>query len=182
MLDEFKKFALRGNVVDLAIGVVIGAAFGAIVASLVADIIMPIIGAVTGGLDFSNYCVPLNERFFSISHYDRPVIDEKSWALRVGGSVARPLRLTLNDIKARPRRDVIFLGIETSVGRALLKSVPAKVTRQGNQYRIIGAAWGRPRGTTDRWRRVDPGRYRPQRGSGPCMEDLVPRLGPAGPG
>jgi large conductance mechanosensitive channel len=55
MLAEFKKFAMRGNVVDLAIGVIIGAAFGAIVSSFVADIIMPIIGAVTGGLDFSNY-------------------------------------------------------------------------------------------------------------------------------
>ena len=55
MLEEFKKFAMRGNVVDLAIGVIIGAAFGAIVGSLVADIIMPIVGAVTGGLDFSNY-------------------------------------------------------------------------------------------------------------------------------
>jgi large conductance mechanosensitive channel len=61
MLDEFKKFALRGNVVDLAIGVVIGAAFGAIVASLVADIIMPVIGAITGGLDFSNYFTPLSK-------------------------------------------------------------------------------------------------------------------------
>lgn len=60
MLEEFKKFALRGNVVDLAVGVVIGAAFGAIVASLVADIIMPVIGAVTGGLDFSNYYLPLS--------------------------------------------------------------------------------------------------------------------------
>lgn len=60
MLEEFKKFALRGNVVDLAIGVVIGAAFGAIVSSLVGDIIMPIIGAVTGGLDFSNYYLPLS--------------------------------------------------------------------------------------------------------------------------
>src|SRR6201992_1213081 len=57
MLQEFKKFALRGNVVDLAIGVIIGAAFGKIVDSLVNDIIMPIIGAVTGGLDFSNYFV-----------------------------------------------------------------------------------------------------------------------------
>src|SRR6267142_44323 len=55
MLEEFKKFAMRGNVVDLAVGVIIGAAFGAIVGSLVADIIMPIVGAVTGGLDFSNY-------------------------------------------------------------------------------------------------------------------------------
>src|SRR4028118_1711865 len=60
MLDELKKFALRGNVVDLAVGVVIGAAFGAIVASLAADIIMPIIGAITGGLDFSNYYLPLS--------------------------------------------------------------------------------------------------------------------------
>jgi large conductance mechanosensitive channel len=55
MLEEFKKFAMRGNVIDLAVGVIIGAAFGSIVSSLVADIIMLIIGAVTGGLDFSNY-------------------------------------------------------------------------------------------------------------------------------
>ena len=53
MLEEFKSFAMKGNVVDLAIGVVIGGAFGAIVASLVGDVIMPLIGAVTGGVDFS---------------------------------------------------------------------------------------------------------------------------------
>jgi len=62
VLDDFKKFALRGNVVDLAIGVIIGAAFGAIVSSLVADIIMPIVGAVTGGVDFSNYFLPLSAK------------------------------------------------------------------------------------------------------------------------
>jgi large conductance mechanosensitive channel len=61
MLKEFREFAMRGNVVDLAVGLVIGAAFGAIVNSLVADIIMPLIGAVTGGLDFSNYFVPLSK-------------------------------------------------------------------------------------------------------------------------
>ncbi len=60
MLDEFKKFALRGNVVDLAVGVIIGAAFGAIVASVVGDVIMPVIGAAVGGLDFSNYYIPLS--------------------------------------------------------------------------------------------------------------------------
>lgn len=60
IIDEFKKFALRGNVVDLAIGVIIGAAFSRIVDSLVSDIFMPIIGAVTGGLDFSNYYVGLS--------------------------------------------------------------------------------------------------------------------------
>ena len=53
MMQEFKAFAMKGNVVDLAIGVVIGGAFGAIVTSLVGDVIMPIIGAATGGVDFS---------------------------------------------------------------------------------------------------------------------------------
>jgi large conductance mechanosensitive channel len=62
MLDEFKKFAMRGNVVDLAVGVIIGAAFGAIVTSMVSDIIMPIIGAITGGLDFSNYYTALSAK------------------------------------------------------------------------------------------------------------------------
>lgn len=62
MFEEFKKFAMRGNVVDLAIGVIIGAAFGAIVNSLVNDMIMPLIGAATGGLDFSNYFVPLSSK------------------------------------------------------------------------------------------------------------------------
>ena len=60
MLEEFKKFIMRGNVVDLAVGVIIGVAFGTIVSSLVGDIIMPIVGAVTGGLDFSNYYLPLS--------------------------------------------------------------------------------------------------------------------------
>jgi large conductance mechanosensitive channel len=62
MLEEFKKFALRGNVVDLAVGVIIGVAFGGIIQSLVADILMPIIGAVTGGLDFSNYFIALSSK------------------------------------------------------------------------------------------------------------------------
>jgi large conductance mechanosensitive channel len=62
MLEEFKKFALRGNVVDLAVGIIIGAAFGAIVQSLVQDIFMPIIGAATGGLDFSNHFIPLSAK------------------------------------------------------------------------------------------------------------------------
>jgi large conductance mechanosensitive channel len=62
MLEEFKKFAVRGNVVDLAVAVIIGAAFGAIVNSLVADIVMPIIGSITGGIDFSNYFLPLSSK------------------------------------------------------------------------------------------------------------------------
>ena len=60
MMQEFKDFASKGNVVDLAVGVIIGAAFGKIVDSLVADIIMPVIGKIFGGLDFSNYFLALN--------------------------------------------------------------------------------------------------------------------------
>ena len=62
MFEDFKKFALRGNVVDLAVGIVIGAAFGAVVTSLVSDLVMPLVGAATGGLDFSNYYLPLSRK------------------------------------------------------------------------------------------------------------------------
>jgi large conductance mechanosensitive channel len=60
MLQEFKEFALRGNVVDMAVGIIIGAAFSTIVQSLVNDVIMPPIGVVTGGVDFSNIYIPLS--------------------------------------------------------------------------------------------------------------------------
>ncbi len=62
MLQEFKAFAVKGNVVDLAVAVIIGAAFGKIVESLVQDVIMPIVGKIFGGLDFSNYYLPLNNQ------------------------------------------------------------------------------------------------------------------------
>jgi large conductance mechanosensitive channel len=62
MLKKFQDFAIKGNAFDLAVGVIIGAAFGGIVSSLVGDIFMPAIGAVTGGLDFSNYFIPLSHK------------------------------------------------------------------------------------------------------------------------
>ena len=62
MLKKFQDFAIKGNAFDLAVGVVIGAAFGQIVASLVGDIFMPIMGAITGGLDFSNYYTGLSSK------------------------------------------------------------------------------------------------------------------------
>ncbi len=58
-VSEFKEFAIKGNVVDLAVGVIIGGAFGKIVDSIVGDLIMPLVGKVLGGLDFSNYYLPL---------------------------------------------------------------------------------------------------------------------------
>jgi len=60
MLNEFKTFIARGNVLDLAVGVIIGAAFGAIVKSLTDDLIMPIVGAIVGDIDFSNLFIPLS--------------------------------------------------------------------------------------------------------------------------
>ncbi|MBX9805797.1 MAG: large conductance mechanosensitive channel protein MscL, partial [Alphaproteobacteria bacterium] len=60
MMQEFKEFTVKGNVMDLAVGVIIGAAFGKIVDSLVADIVMPIVGKIFGGLDFANYFIALN--------------------------------------------------------------------------------------------------------------------------
>jgi large conductance mechanosensitive channel len=60
MLKEFQEFISKGNVMDLAVGVIIGGAFGLIVSSLVGDIIMPLVGAIFGGFDFSNYFIPLS--------------------------------------------------------------------------------------------------------------------------
>ena len=60
VMSEFKEFAVKGNVMDLAVGVIIGAAFGKIVDSIVNDLIMPVVGKIFGGLDFSNYFLPLS--------------------------------------------------------------------------------------------------------------------------
>jgi large conductance mechanosensitive channel len=89
MLKEFRDFAMKGNVVDLAVGIVIGAAFSAIVTSLVGDIIMPIIGAITGGLDFSNYFLPLSKAVSATNLVDA----KKQGAVLAYGSF---LTLTLN--------------------------------------------------------------------------------------
>ena len=91
MLTEFREFAMKGNVVDLAVGVIIGAAFGAIVTSLVGDVIMPIIGAVTGGLDFSNHFIPLSKAVTATNLVDA----KKQGAVLAYGSF---LTLTINFI------------------------------------------------------------------------------------
>jgi large conductance mechanosensitive channel len=89
MLKEFREFAMKGNVVDLAVGVIIGVAFGAIVTSLVNDIIMPLVGAAIGGLDFSNYYIPLASKVTANNLADA----KKQGAVLAYGSF---LTLTLN--------------------------------------------------------------------------------------
>jgi large conductance mechanosensitive channel len=75
MLNEFKEFALRGNVVDMAVGIVIGAAFSTIVKSLVGDVLMPPLGLVTGGVDFSDMFIALNGQ-----HYDSLALAKEAGA------------------------------------------------------------------------------------------------------
>lgn len=70
MWNEFKSFAFKGNAFDLAIGVIIGTAFGGIVKSIVDDLIMPIVGAITGGLNFSNYFLPLASTVTATNYAD----------------------------------------------------------------------------------------------------------------
>ena len=87
MLEEFKKFALRGNVVDLAVGIIIGAAFTSIVNSLVTDIIMPPLGLVIGGIDFSNF-------FLTLKGPSAPTLD----AAKAAGAVTINYGLFVNAV------------------------------------------------------------------------------------
>ena len=122
MLKEFREFAMKGNVVDLAVGVIIGAAFGAIVTSLVGDIVMPLIGAITGGLDFSNYFTPLSKAVTASNLADA----KKQGAVLACGSF---LTLTLNFIIVA---FVIFLAIRSlnRLKRRDEAAPPPKPTRQ----------------------------------------------------
>ena len=103
MLKKFQDFAIKGNAFDLAVGVIIGAAFGGIVTSLVGDIFMPMIGAVTGGLDFTNYFIRLSSKvtadnlveakkqgavlaWGSLHHHRHQLPDRRSRAVRAGQS------------------------------------------------------------------------------------------------
>ena len=74
MLQEFKEFAMKGNVVDMAVGVIIGGAFGKIVSSLVADVIMPPIGVVLGGVDFSDLAITIKEASKNAAGVDVPAV------------------------------------------------------------------------------------------------------------
>lgn len=75
MLKEFKKFISRGNVMDLAVGVIVGGAFGKIVTSLVNDILMPIIGVIIGGIDFSNLSITIKDASVNYGMFIQNVID-----------------------------------------------------------------------------------------------------------
>jgi len=123
MLKEFRDFAMKGNVVDLAVGVIIGAAFGAIVSSMVADIIMPIIGAITGGLDFSNYFTGLSKAVTATNLADA----KKQGAVLAWGNF---LTLTLNFIIIAFVLFLVIRFINTLKRKDEAAPAPPKPTRQ----------------------------------------------------
>ena len=75
MMDEFKQFAMKGNVVDLAVGVIIGGAFGKIVSSLVEDVVMPLVGTLLGGLNFSGLAVKVGEATIKYGKFLQTLVD-----------------------------------------------------------------------------------------------------------
>ncbi len=125
MLSEFKKFVLRGNVVDLAVGVIIGAAFGAIVASLVGDIIMPLVSSVTGGLDFSSYFIPLSSKVTATTLVEA----KKQGAVLAWGNF---LTIVINFLIIA---FVLFLAIR-AVGRLMAKEAE-KAPAQSKQEQLL---------------------------------------------
>jgi large conductance mechanosensitive channel len=122
MLEEFKKFALRGNVIDLAIGVIIGAAFSGIINSLVQDVITPIIGAIAGGLDFSNYFLPLSSKVTA----DTLVEAKKQGAVIAWGSF---LTLCINFVIVAFILFLAVRAINRLVRRAKEEEKPAELSK-----------------------------------------------------
>ena len=86
--EEFKKFAMRGNVIDMAVGVVIGGAFGKITTSIVNDIIMPVIGVLTGGLNFGDWKIVLKEAVTSLNEAGETVVEAAEVAITFGNTIA----------------------------------------------------------------------------------------------
>ena len=91
---EFREFAMKGNVVDLAVAVIIGAAFGKIIASLVSDIIMPLVGTLLGGLDFTNLMVEVGNAKIQYGNFIQTVVDFViiAWAIFVAVKVLNRLK------------------------------------------------------------------------------------------
>ena len=94
MLDEFKQFAMKGNVVDLAVGVIIGGAFGKIVSSLVEDVVMPLVGTLLGGLNFTGLAVKVGEATIKYGKFLQTLVDFLiiAWAIFIAVKLINRLK------------------------------------------------------------------------------------------
>ena len=111
MLQEFKSFAMKGNVVDLAVGVIIGAAFGKIIASLVEDVIMPLVGTVVGGVNFAGLALTIGSATVKYGKFLQSCLDFLiiAWAIFVAVKLISRLRREEPAAPAAPPRQEVLL-------------------------------------------------------------------------
>ena len=104
MLDEFKQFAMKGNVVDLAVGVIIGGAFGKIVSSLVEDVVMPLVGTLLGGLNFTGLAIKVGEATIKYGKFLQTLLDFLiiAWAIFIAVKVINRLKKKEEEAPAAP--------------------------------------------------------------------------------
>ncbi len=104
MLDEFKQFAMKGNVVDLAVGVIIGGAFGKIVSSLVEDVVMPLVGTLMGGLNFTGLAVKVGDATIKYGKFAQTLLDFLiiAWAIFIAVKVINRLKKKEEEAPAAP--------------------------------------------------------------------------------
>ena len=138
MLKEFKEFAIKGNVVDMAVGIIIGAAFGTIVKSLVADVIMPPIGLLLGGVDFANMFVVLKAGADMVGPYETLAMAQEAGAAREG-SLAGEARGIAGGVPILPsvegtHRQPLVVGGD----QLLLEGRPLEVLLDGSQPVLQG--------------------------------------------
>ena len=111
VLKEFRDFAVKGNVVDLAVGVIIGAAFGKIVSSVVSDIVMPLVGALVGGFDFKTLVVQVGSAKIMYGNFLQNVVDFViiAWAIFVAVKLINRIRAKEEPNAAPPPRQELLL-------------------------------------------------------------------------
>ena len=111
LLREFREFAAKGNVVDLAVAVIIGAAFGKIISSLVADIVMPLVGLVLGGLDFTDLAIQVRDAKIQYGKFIQTCVDFAiiAWAIFLAVKVINRFHRKEEAAPAAPPRDVQLL-------------------------------------------------------------------------
>jgi len=111
MLQEFKSFAMKGNVVDLAVGVIIGAAFGKIVASLVEDVIMPLVGTLLGGVNFSGLAMTVGSATLKYGKFLQTCLDFLiiAWAIFIAVKLINRLRKEEPAAPAAPPKQEVLL-------------------------------------------------------------------------
>ena len=129
MLKEFKTFISKGNVVDLAVGVIVGGAFGKIVSSLVDNILMPIIGALIGGIDFSNLSIKVKDATIAYGLFIQNVIDFLIVAFCIFLFVKAINKITNLAKKKEEKKEEVVVETELSV----LKEIRAELKKQGKK-------------------------------------------------